>query len=144
MMIIVLIALCSLIHHHCLKNNPKSTYRMSPRNIGNLAMSATPMAQNSDKPLLYYNLFCYFLSICLHTCMCNPSQVIGSKHDNSRSRNPCMTPKLAVNPSNKDDDLDPKKLLKSIKTSNLDRLVIGQLNINSLRNKYEALKYQKR
>ena len=41
---------------------------------------------------------------------------------------------------NKDDDSDPYKLLKSIKVSNVNRLIIGQLNINSLRHKFEALK----
>ena len=33
------------------------------------------------------------------------------------------------------------KLLRDIKMSNVNRLIIGQLNINSLRNKFEALKY---
>ena len=35
---------------------------------------------------------------------------------------------------------EPHKLLKSIRISNINRLTIGQLNINSLRNKIEALK----
>ena len=35
---------------------------------------------------------------------------------------------------------DPKKLLNDLKIKNVNRIVIGQLNINSLRNKFEALK----
>ena len=38
------------------------------------------------------------------------------------------------------DNNDPYKILKSIRVSNVDRLIIGHLNINSLRNKFEALK----
>ena len=36
---------------------------------------------------------------------------------------------------------DPIKTLRSIRLSNINRLIIGHLNINSLRNKFEALKY---
>ena len=39
-----------------------------------------------------------------------------------------------------DDNTDPLKILKKLKSSNLNRLVIGQLNINSIRNKFEPLK----
>ena len=35
---------------------------------------------------------------------------------------------------------DPKKLLNDLKIKNVNRIVIGLLNINSLRNKFEALK----
>ena len=38
------------------------------------------------------------------------------------------------------EDLDPLKLLKKIKISNINRLIIGQLNINSLRNKFDSLR----
>ena len=37
-------------------------------------------------------------------------------------------------------DTDPLHILKTLKIKNLNRLVIGQLNINSLRNKFESLK----
>ena len=37
-----------------------------------------------------------------------------------------------------DKNMDPYKLLKSIKVSNINHLIIGQLDINSLRNKIEA------
>ena len=35
---------------------------------------------------------------------------------------------------------EPNELLNNIRISNVNRLIIGQLNINSLRNKIEALK----
>ena len=39
-----------------------------------------------------------------------------------------------------DNCTDPLNILKQLKMSNLNRLVIGQLNINSIRNKFESLK----
>ena len=42
---------------------------------------------------------------------------------------------------NKTENSDPFNTLKSIRLSNIHRLIIGHLNINSLRNKFEALKY---
>ena len=44
---------------------------------------------------------------------------------------------------NKTDDTvneNPFNVLKKIRNSNLNRLIVGQLNINSIRNKFEALK----
>ena len=41
----------------------------------------------------------------------------------------------------KNEDSDPLSTLNNIRISNIDRLIIGQLNINSLRNKFEALKH---
>ena len=38
------------------------------------------------------------------------------------------------------DDANPYKVLRGVKISNVNRLIIGQLNINSVRNKFEALK----
>ena len=40
----------------------------------------------------------------------------------------------------KNDEYNPFKILKSIRVSHINRLILGQLNINSLRNKFEALK----
>ena len=61
------------------------------------------------------------------------------------SRNICngmsyINDNLSNNPQKHNDSMDPLKLLRDIKISNLNRLIIGQLNINSLRNKFEALK----
>ena len=42
---------------------------------------------------------------------------------------------------NKNEYTDPLNTLKSIRISIINQLIIGQLNINSLRNKFEALKY---
>ena len=35
---------------------------------------------------------------------------------------------------------DPNKILNELNKKNIGRLIFGQLNINSLRNKFEALK----
>ena len=43
-------------------------------------------------------------------------------------------------PNNNPEYVDPLNILKDIKIKNINRLVIGQININSLRNKFEALK----
>ena len=40
-----------------------------------------------------------------------------------------------------EDNVDDLELLKNIRLSNVNRLIIGQLNINSLRHKFDALKY---
>ena len=37
--------------------------------------------------------------------------------------------------------LDTKSRLKKIKAQSLDKLILGHLNINSIRNKFEALKF---
>ena len=41
--------------------------------------------------------------------------------------------------SNGTEKIDPQSFLKDIRVNNIDRLIIGQLNINSLRNKFEQL-----
>ena len=45
------------------------------------------------------------------------------------------------NLSHKEIDDNPLQILKKLKINNLNRLIIGHLNINSLRNKFESLKY---
>ena len=45
------------------------------------------------------------------------------------------------NLSNTENDDDPLQILKKLKINNLNRIIIGQLNINSLRNKFESLKF---
>ena len=42
--------------------------------------------------------------------------------------------------SDDEKDINPLQILKNLKIKNLNRLVIGHLNINSLRNKFESLK----
>ena len=41
--------------------------------------------------------------------------------------------------SNDSEIKDPQSFLKDIRRNNINRLIIGQLNINSLRNKFEQL-----
>ena len=38
------------------------------------------------------------------------------------------------------ENTDPAKILKIIRAKNVNRLIIGQVNTNSIRNKFEALK----
>ena len=38
-------------------------------------------------------------------------------------------------------EISPKEIIKEIKLKNANKIVIGHLNINSLRNKFECLKY---
>ena len=45
---------------------------------------------------------------------------------------------LLIN-SNNSEEKDPQSFLKDIRINNINRLIIGQLNINSLRNKFEQL-----
>ena len=91
----------------------------------------------------YFKLFCYVFSVFLYSCICTS---VGSSHDNcniNASNLSMNKDKVVQNKSSMlsiDNDLEPLKLLKSIKLSNVNRLIIGQLNINSLRNKIEALK----
>ena len=41
--------------------------------------------------------------------------------------------------SNNGEEKDPQSFLKDLRINNINRLIIGQLNINSLRNKFEQL-----
>ena len=40
-----------------------------------------------------------------------------------------------------DNPLSPREVLKSLKLKNTNNIIIGHLNINSIRNKFESLKY---
>ena len=75
-----------------------------------------------DAKILSFNLFCYVLSVSLYCCLGAPIPATKSMHDSSEMSK------------------DPYQTLKDIRVSNVDRLIFGQLNINSLRNKFETLK----
>ena len=77
-----------------------------------------------------------------------PQNIYLSDTDN-RKNELCITPILDMSSlktdtlcilKNYDDDSGPLNTLKKLKISNPNRLIIGQLNINSLRNKFECLK----
>ena len=73
------------------------------------------------------------LSISLSTS-CNDQMFLESPH---------LEPFLDLDKKceeNKSETCDPYKTLKGMRVSNVNRLIIGQLNINSFRNKFEALK----
>ena len=71
--------------------------------------------------------FCYILSMCLYICMCIPPSPTGSIHDNDD------------NDSSREGET-PDILLNNMRLKHLGRLIIGHLNINSIRNKFESLK----
>ena len=72
---------------------------------------------------------------------CNVSLVEMSSLDNNKPSSDTYNDKGQAQNENKFYLVDPDPLdtLKKIKTSNLNRLVISQVNINSLRNKFESL-----
>ena len=74
--------------------------------------------------VVYFNIFCYILSMNLYVCMCTSLPAIRSMRGSHELS----------------DNNDPYHALRGIRVSNVDRLIIGQLNINSLGNKFEALK----
>ena len=110
----------------------------------NMSLNATPNVHDITTDILevdpreqiqlvlYFTLFCYVFSIYFYICMHTPFSTIGSIHDRHSIT---FTGISNIN----DKNLDPYKLLKSIKVSNINRLIIGQLNINSLSNKLKHL-----
>ena len=73
--------------------------------------------------------------VCPALCMYTYSNLTESSHDSF------IIPGVNENSHlDKNDNVTPYNLLKSIKISNINRLTIAQLNINSLRNKIESLK----
>ena len=77
-----------------------------------------------EAKVVYFNIFCYILSMSHYVCMCTSLPAIRSMHGSHELS----------------DKNDTYHALRGIRVSNVDRLLIGQLNINSLGNKFEALK----
>ena len=73
------------------------------------------------------------------SCTCNAAYVYKSSVLDS-SLFPGNSEENEADDLNTIDNLDPIKILKSVRFSNVNRLIIGHLNINSLRNKFESLK----
>ena len=65
---------------------------------------------------------------------------LSSLHDRSSDNNVDSIASASPNPNDSNTGIGPLNTLKKIRVSNLNRVIIGHLNINSLRNKYEALK----
>ena len=82
---------------------------------------------------LYFTIYCYVFSMYLYICIHTPPSRIRSINNSH-----CITFTRMSNINDK--NMDPYKLLKSIKVSNINHLIIGQVNIDSLRNKIEAFK----
>ena len=84
--------------------------------------------------------FCYFFSICIYAYMYTPTEAIENRYFVCTNDNPQLDiDNIDDNSSNKDGD-SPDFLLNKLRLSNLDRLIIGHLNINSIRYKFESLK----
>ena len=52
-----------------------------------------------------------------------------------------MTNIFNINTKQDVQELSPRDLLKNIKLANANKIVIGHLNINSIRNKFDSFKY---
>ena len=111
----------------------------------------------------YFKCFCVALSLCLYTCICTPFLQAGSMYDNIYTEvthtndnssylsnvyfndEPSSLEFTIVNTlenveANINDECDPLNTLKCLRISNVIRFIVGHLNINSLRNKFESLK----
>ena len=64
---------------------------------------------------------------------------LSALHNHSSDINEDPTESPSPNP-NDNDEIGPLNTLKKTRVANINRLIIGHLNINSLRNKIEALK----
>ena len=95
--------------------------------------------------------FCYILSVSVYACMCTPtgpsndSYLIGNNTISSSTDDISLLDFMDnddYNDSNSSisDGETPYILLNDLRLKHLDRLIIGHLNINSIRNKFEALK----
>ena len=109
-----------------------------------------------------FKYFCVALSYCLYSCICARFSQSGFIYDNfytdthindnsSFLSNSYFNDELSSldfsivntigNPiANIKDECDPLKILRCLRVSNVNRLIIGHLNINSIRNKFESLK----
>ena len=68
-----------------------------------------------------------------------------SKNENLREnkksdRNENLGKNGKLDNDNELDNTDPQQILRNIKINNLNRLVIGQININGIANKIDALR----
>ena len=147
--------------------NSSGSLSSEPPNILDISTPAVSEADSQEniqnmQPFCSFCLFCYILSASLHISMCIPSLSIQYMHDGlsftSTTRenmnfSPFTGDHIAMPNINKNPILwrdnvplnnignsDPYTILKNIKMSNINRLIIGQLNINSLRSQLEALK----
>ena len=108
-------------------------------------MSVIELNDNAESLLCQtffnYSMFCLILSVNLYICICTLIPFNGSIHG-------CFTTTISSMNDNSHhplnninyDEIDPGKVLNDIRITNIERLIIGHLNINSLRNKIDSLK----
>ena len=97
----------------------------------------------------YLIYFCYFLSVCVYACICTPIESTRNSYLIGNTIIPIINDmsKLDIidnNDNNDDNDNSsegeiPDILINNLRLKHLGRLIIGHLNIKSIRNKFEAL-----
>ena len=146
--------------------NSTSQSSLNAHDISNPTISEVDPTENAQI-FLYFTLLCYVLSICLYICMHTPFSTIHDKskldptaetfvprgvgdhfdHDNFVVGNTILntTPdsfSSSISSSISDDFTQDNVIdvLREIRIKNINRLIIGTLNINSLAPKFEQLK----
>ena len=109
---------------------PPPSRKFAEVDIGTLHIDKTAAFR-----FLTFSFLCLILSLCFYTCICTPLNVYSSGHVSF-----CSLSSILGDPQIIDDNSNPQKTLNNIKIANANRLIIGQLNINSLRNKIDALR----
>ena len=92
--------------------------------------------------------FCYILSVCVCACMCTPTEsisndLIGNNFIPNINNTSQVDIDIIYGSDTNDNSIEgetPDILLNNLRLKNLKRLIIGHLNINSIRNKFDALK----
>ena len=136
------------------KNNQKS----ETGNLNNFEISKS-QSENNNIPFMCNNVetggnfsmqpcfmyFCYILSVCIYACANTPTpndmlgdNIIPSINDISQI-DIDITDEIDYHDNSGEGDT-PDFLLNNLRLKNVERLIIGHLNINSIRNKFEALK----
>ena len=113
--------------------NPRANYFIPKYGAYNVDVNLTIVSDFS----FYFRvvMFCNFLCAFLYSSFYRLSSISGDSDGGFRFN----LSNMYDNTDFHDVDLDPAKTLRELKISNLNRLIIGQLDINSLRNKFDYL-----
>ena len=120
-------------------DNPLNFHTARDENPSCFEKIKTPKLMHANNPMQFDSnyitlcIFCIMISTCLFISI--------YKHNiNSSEPSSLDSYKNYANfNQSKIEDSDRFNTLKNIRVSNVNRLIIGQLNINSVRNKFEAL-----
>ena len=113
--------------------NPRANYFIPKYGAYNVDVNLTIVSDFS----FYFRvvMFCNFLCAFLYSSFYRLSSISGDSDGGFRFN----LSNMYDNTDFHDVDLDPAKTLRELKISNVNRLIIGQLDINSLRNKFDYL-----